>query len=158
MGRTGRPPKPTAQHKLEGTFRPDRAPAHPFTPELGAPARPEWLDAEGRREWDRVVPVLVKAGVLAPVDGGRLADYCAAHALAVRASRKYQREGLMVRPEYGPKATHPMIKIAREARAQANRLGIEFGLTPASRSRLAAPPPVVHDATAEFLGIRAVPT
>jgi P27 family predicted phage terminase small subunit len=157
MGRTGRPPKPTAQHKLEGTFRPDRVPAHTFTPELGAPARPEWLDAEGRREWDRVVPVLVKAGVLAPVDGGRLADYCAAHSLAVRASRKYQREGLMVKPDYGPKVTHPMIKIAREARAQANRLGIEFGLTPASRSRLDAPPPVVHDEVAEFLGLAVVP-
>ncbi len=137
MGKRGPPPKPTKLKKLEGTYRKDRAAGggEEMAPAPGTPIRPKWLDAEAKREWDRVVPQLAELGVLADIDGSMLADYCAAHALAVKAAAQYQREGLMLRTPFGPQK-HPMIKVAQEARGQARLLAGEFGLSPSARSRV----------------------
>lgn len=138
MGRGGRPRKPTAKKKLEGTYRADRAARNELTLPPGMPPRPSWLNTEARAEWDRVAPTLHAAGVLSLLDGGRLADYCAAHSLAVEATRLYQEEGIVVDSPQGQKA-HPAVGTAKEARAQARQLAGEFGLTPAGRSRVSAP-------------------
>jgi P27 family predicted phage terminase small subunit len=84
------------------------------------------------------VPRLLELGVLARIDRAALADYCAAHSLAVNATKRYKREGIVVKTPYGPKP-HPMIKIARESRTQANVLRAKFGLTPADRTRVGKP-------------------
>jgi P27 family predicted phage terminase small subunit len=139
MGRGGRPRKPTAQKKLQGTYRPDRAVRNELTLPAGMPPCPAWLNAEARAEWERVVPTLFAAGALSALDGGRLADYCAAHSLAVEATQLYQDEGIVVDSPQGQKA-HPAVGTAKDARAQARQLAGEFGLTPAGRSRVSAPP------------------
>jgi P27 family predicted phage terminase small subunit len=138
MGRRGPPPKPSALKKAQGTYRPDRAAVREVEPVPGVPEMPRWLDAEGRREWKRVVPQLAGLGILATVDRAMLADYCAAHSLAVRATREYQRAPLMTEGPHGP-VPNPLLKVAKEARAQARLLGAEFGLSAASRSRISAP-------------------
>ncbi len=138
MGKRGPPPKPTAQKKAEGTYRASRASRNELAPKPGVPDRPNWLDAEGRREWDKVVPQLEALGVLATIDAAMLADYCSAQALAVKATRIYQRQGPQVTVN-GQKQRHPMIKVAQEARAQARLFAGEFGLSPSSRSRISAP-------------------
>lgn len=120
---------------------------------------PDWLDEEAQIEWKRVAPLLEKVRVLFDPDKAMLADYCAAHSLAVKATIAYQTEGLMQEKLFaemykGRKKDlsqteklhlligkkHPMIKVAQEARAQAMRLGAEFGLSPASRTRVSAVP------------------
>lgn len=138
MGRRGPPPKPSALKRAHGTYRPDRAAPNEVAPAPGVPDMPRWLDAEGRREWKRVVPQLEALGVLATVDRAMLADYCAAHSLAVRATREYQRAPLMTEGPHGH-VPNPLLKVAKEARAQAARLGAEFGLSAASRTRISAP-------------------
>lgn len=138
MGRRGPPPKPSALKKAQGTYRADRAAVREMAPLPGAPEMPRWLDAEGRREWKRVVPQLAELGILATVDRAMLADYCAAHSLAVRATREYQRAPLMTEGPHGP-VPNPLLKVAKEARAQARLLGAEFGLSAASRSRISTP-------------------
>jgi P27 family predicted phage terminase small subunit len=138
VGKRGPPPKPSALKKREGTYRKDRAPRNEMVAPPAAPPRPDWLDAEGKAEWDRVVPQLLELGVLARIDQATLADYCAAHSLAVKATKKYQREGLVLKTPFGPQ-THPMVKIAKEARAQALALAREFGLSPSSRTRVGKP-------------------
>lgn len=138
MGRRGPPPKPSALKKLEGTHRKDRAARNELIAPPGTPERPAWLDAEARAEWERVVPQLAELGILATVDRGMLADYCAAHSLAVQATRRYQKDGLVVKTKQGP-LKHPMIKVAQEARAQARLLAAEFGLSAASRTRISVP-------------------
>lgn len=140
MGKRGPPPKPSAQKKLEGTYRKDRAARNEFAPKRATPTRPSYLDKLGRELWDFVVPILMERGVLTIVDGEGLARYCAAHSLEVKATQKYQREGLMLKTPYGPQ-THPMIKVAKEARAEADRLGAKFGLTPSDRTKISEPPP-----------------
>lgn len=47
---------------------------------------------------------------------------------------------------------NPLIKVAQGARAQALRIGVEFGLTPAARSRIStAPAPVKGEKAEEFI-------
>lgn len=151
MGRRGPPPKPTALKRLEGTYRKDRAARNEVQVAPGVPARPEWLDAEAKREWDRVVPKLAQLGVLTDLDGSMLADYCATHSIAVKAAKRVQREGLMLKGPFGP-VRNPLIKVAQEARAQARLLAAEFGLSPASRSRVsAAEKPKEEDKSEAFL-------
>jgi P27 family predicted phage terminase small subunit len=80
-----------------------------------------------------------------------LADYCAAHALAVNATREYQRAPLMTKGPHGP-VPNPLLKVAKEARAQARLLGAEFGLSAASRSRINTPEkPKEKDKSEDFL-------
>lgn len=138
MGKRGPPPKPSKLKKLQGTHRKDRAARNELEAKPGVPAMPSWLNAEARAEWRRIVPQLEALGILSDVDGGMLADYCTAHALAVNATKKYQREG-MVKTINGQLQKHPAVKIAQEARAQARLLAAEFGLSPSSRSRISAP-------------------
>lgn len=143
-GRSGRRRLPSAVKKRNGTFRPSRAAKNEVEVTLGRPDMPDWIarDPIAREEWDHIVPILEQARVLADPDKAMLADYCAAHSLAVNATIRYMKEGLVPRAKRGAKMAHihPMIKVAQEARNQAARLGAEFGLSPASRSRVSAVP------------------
>jgi P27 family predicted phage terminase small subunit len=137
-GRRGPPPKPSKLKKLQGTHRKDRAAPRELDAKPGVPTMPAWLNAEARAEWKRIVPQLDALKILSDIDGAMLADYCTAHALAVNATKKYQREGLTVKVN-GQLQKHPAVKIAQEARSQAARLAAEFGLSPSSRTRISAP-------------------
>ncbi len=115
----------------------------------GTPAMPDYLDPVARAEWHRVVPILVKAGVLTEADGTMVAAYCTAHSLYVRATDAYNEQGLMLK-ERGAKMAHvnPMVKVAAAARDQAMKLAAEFGLSPSSRTRVSgaiAPAPKADD-------------
>jgi P27 family predicted phage terminase small subunit len=125
--------------KARGTYRPSRAAKGEVLVKIGRPDTPDWLDEEGRREWKRVCDIFEEAKVLSPADQSMLADYCAAHSLAVNATKAYLKTGILPKQKKESHLTlraHPMIKVAQEARAQAMRIGIEFGLSPASRSRV----------------------
>lgn len=162
MGKRGPPPKPSAQKKLEGTYRKDRAARNEMRPTLGEPPVPKGLKGAALAEWRVVAPELARLGVLAIIDGGRLADYCRAHALAIRAAAKAEQEGEVVETYRGP-VRSPWQAIAQEARAQARLLAAEFGLTPSSRSRVstADATPRVDDAENDLFGgppsLKAIP-
>src|SRR4051812_43844368 len=78
MGNRGPPPLPTKLKLLRGTARADRSnPDEPKPPPvLEVPPAPAWLREHGRREWERVAPILVNTRVLTQVDLGILEDYC----------------------------------------------------------------------------------
>lgn len=135
MGRRGPVPMPKALKKRRGTYRPSRAAKDAMELPVETPDVPEWLDDEGRKEWARVVPMLEEAKVLSAIDRVALGNYCAAVSLAIKATREYQKYGVALTKNKRV-YTHPMIKVAQEARAQALRIGAEFGLTPASRTRV----------------------
>lgn len=143
MGLRGPPPEPSEVKKANGTYRADRAARNEVKAKPGVPKCPAFLKGEARKEWARVVPHLEQLGILSEIDQGRLADYCAAHALAVDATKKYTGRGkdggLMVTINGSQRVRNPLLKIAQEARAQARLLGQEFGLTPSARSRISAP-------------------
>lgn len=137
MGRRGPPPKPTAQKKLEGTYRKDRDPSAggEFTPPPGVPVRPKWLDKEACAEWNRVVPLLLEGKVLTALDGGALERYCVAHSNWVKAQRDVQKNGVVMLSKFGP-MTNPNVRIAKDERAAAKQLAQELGLSPSARTRV----------------------
>lgn len=158
MGRRGPPPLPTAVKERRGTLEKSRQVSAEMPGPPGAPVMPAWLDEVGRAEWSFIVPKLAEAGVLSTLDASALGRYCAAHSLEVAATLAYQRDGVCVETPFGPK-THPMVKVAREARAQANLLGGKFGLSPSDRTRVSVPEAPKKDADEDFLfgGLQVVP-
>jgi phage terminase small subunit len=90
-------------------------------PELvtGIPVPPRKLNAEGKREWERIVPDLVKTRILASIDLSYLATYCSLHAAIVAAEKK----GDLLPASYI---------------SQYRALASEFGIGPSSRSRIKA--------------------
>src|SRR4051794_37394957 len=75
----GRPPKPTALLELQGTARKDRHASREREPKPakgGFPAAPEWLQPEGKAEWERVQLAYAESGIVTPLDRGMLATYC----------------------------------------------------------------------------------
>jgi P27 family predicted phage terminase small subunit len=153
MGRRGPPPKPTKLRELEGN--PSRRPLNDREPKpkAGRVPCPTWLSAEAKAEWRRIVPELKRLGLLTTVDRTALACYCQAHAELVQATRTLDKEGRVVKVPVvawdkgsgthevvGHKLqTHPAVRLQRDAFGRVKQFLAEFGLTPASRSRLRTP-------------------
>jgi P27 family predicted phage terminase small subunit len=81
MGLRGPAPKPNAIRIAEGN--PARRPINTDSPQFaeGEPNQPLGMSLEARREWRRLVPILLSVpGLLTAADGHELADMCEARA------------------------------------------------------------------------------
>lgn len=145
----GRPPKPTQLKVLQGN--PGKRPLNQNEPKPKplAPKRPSWLTGEAKREWDRITPELERIGLLTIVDGASLANYCQWWAIYVQASKelkdhlaKYKKLTVTYVNTQGAEneVPHPSIAIAEKASKNIKAFCTEFGLTPASRSRMEVKP------------------
>lgn len=151
---------PTAVKKARGTLKKSREVARPVSLGGDGPvnvAAPRDLTRGAKAEWARVVGLLDSARVLTEADRTALALYCTAVDRAQRADRQVEKEGMtLVNPTTGAVHAHPLLSVAKEARAQALRYACEFGLTPASRGKMSAPgaadKPADADPLAAFLG------
>lgn len=141
-GRSGRPRLPSAVKKARGTYIPSRAAQNEVSFPVTRLNPPDWLSKRALEEWERVVPLLDSVKVLTEPDLIALANYCSAAGVAIQAQEEVNRVGLFAAVIKGSKMRHvnPLIKVAQEARAQALRYAIEFGLTPAARSRVVGQP------------------
>ncbi len=116
----GRKPKPTALRLIAGN--PGKRPmneSEPSFPACQTPA-PDWLTDEARSVWERVAPCLESNGMLTMADADSLATYCDVVGRYVTLRRA------------GEDAPMNLVQ-------QMRQLAAEFGFTPASRSRVAAP-------------------
>jgi P27 family predicted phage terminase small subunit len=68
-----------------------------------------------------------------------LAAYCGAYALWAEATAAIQKYGAMVKSPSGYPIRSPYVSIANRQTEIMMRIASEFGFTPASRSRIAAP-------------------
>jgi P27 family predicted phage terminase small subunit len=75
------------------------------------------------------------------LDRGALATYCGAYALWAEAMEQIQKYGTMVKSPTGYPIQSPYLSIANRQAEMMLRVASEFGFTPASRSRISAPPP-----------------
>jgi P27 family predicted phage terminase small subunit len=135
----GRKPTPTALKVLAGN--PGKRPLNHNEPKLqrGVGDPPDWLDERARAEWWRVVPDLEAAGVTTRVEATMLACYCQAVSRLLAAEALIAKEGITCMGQRGP-MKHPAVVIAREQMHIIRSLGSEFGLSPASRTTVAANP------------------
>jgi phage terminase small subunit len=128
--KTGRKAIPTAALKLHGTFRKDRhADRADATPPNGSPIRPDWFGETESALWDRVVPDLIRRGLVGELDTAQLISMCELWGL--------------YRASYKQAQTSPTDKEIRCAvtgyYAAFDRVASKFGLTSADLAGLKVP-------------------
>lgn len=134
-------PRPAGLKLIEGRGHGTDSGGRPVkaVPEFArsAPEAPEWLPAEARSEWNRVVPEMDRLGLLKSIDGAALTAYCMAWARLVTASAIVAVEGMVLHDDKQGKAQrHPALLTAEAASKELRAWATEFGLTPSSEQRL----------------------
>jgi P27 family predicted phage terminase small subunit len=143
----GPPPTPLHLRLLKGNpgkraLRPEPQPM--VTPDVPEP--PGFLLPAAKAEWLRLGPELHALGLLTTLDITAFAVYCQAmgrwllaeELLAKAAEGDAAGGGLVVDGSAGSPVINPMLRIAIQAARDVIRFGAEFGLTPSSRTRVAA--------------------
>lgn len=134
----GRPRKPTALKLLEGTYRPDRAnPREPKVAVLRRLTPPTWLRHLGDQGiavkfWQRNVPKLVSAGILAETDVEAFAMVCEIYSTYRRSASARPKSFRQRKGHSDPLAQW------NKALNQLHRALMSFGLNPAARSKVIA--------------------
>ena len=147
----GRKPKPTKLKKLEGV-RTDRINKAEPEPGPGKVTCPGFLSKEAKAEWRRIAPELTRLGLLTPLDRAAFAAYCASYARWVKVEMMLLDKGVLVKGAKGQMIVSPLLWISTSAMKQMLKFGVEFGLTPSSRSRLVGMAPDKGDWLDELLG------
>ena len=141
MAKTGPPPKPTALRKLQGNPSKRPFPQNEPQPRSGIPPCPRHIQGEARKEWSRTSKELASCGLLTSVDRAALAAYCQAWARWVQAEGVLREAGLLIKTPNGMLVQSPMLAIANRAMDQMKAFLVEFGMTPAARTRVQVQPP-----------------
>lgn len=119
MAVRGQKPKPTHLRLLSGNA--GKRPMNTLEPQYTACATepPEWLSDAARAHWERLAPMMARAGVLKESDRDLLATYCTVFAQYVEAVKAGERVSMSVV-------------------GQLRQLMGELGLTPSARARIVA--------------------
>lgn len=136
----GRRPKPTALKLAQGN--PGKRRLNKLEPRPSLPDRlpepPVFLGFEARQEWERVGGILLQVRILTGADLSALAQYCKIFGRWVEAERMVEKRGAVVRAKNGTPILNPHLVVANQTIKQMGKYLSEFGLTPSSRSRIAA--------------------
>ena len=135
----GRKPTPTHLKAITGNHGKRALNADEPIPAPSIPECPQELGAVARAEWDRLAGELSKLRLLTSLDRAALATYCGAYELWAEAIAAIQTYGSMIKSPQGFPMQSPYIAIANRQAELMLRVASEFGFTPASRSRIAAP-------------------
>ena len=133
----GRPRKPTALKILHGDFAKDPQRRNHREPDVptGIPDCPAWLAGDARKEWKRITDEIKSMKVVTLPDRSALEAYCTLYGQWRDALRQVKREGAVLTSEHGS-YENPASKIAARCCDQIHKYLCQFGLTPASRSRV----------------------
>ena len=147
----GRKPKPTALKELQGN--PGKRPLNKREPKpTGTPTCPSHLDDNAKKEWRRISKELTAIGLLTSVDRAALAAYCCAYSRWAAAEENIQKFGTVIKsPKSGYPVQNPYVSVANTALDLMRKFATEFGLTPASRSRLQVEQAQVEDPFEAFM-------
>ena len=106
---------------------------------------PDHLGEHGRKFWTRTGRILIAKGVLTPGDRESWTTMCVAYNRMTEAEIQMQTEGMTVDGYRGEKKKHPCFAIWKISCDQFTALSKEFGLTPASRSKIKIEDPPEKD-------------
>jgi P27 family predicted phage terminase small subunit len=107
-------------------------------------------DPEAWREWRRMSRELKVLGLVTLIDRAALSAYCLLWSRWVDAETKVREKGSVVRASDGNPVMNPYLRVASKALEQMKSMLVEFGMTPSSRSRIAANPVVDDDEDEKF--------
>ena len=147
----GRRPKPTHLRVLQGN--PGKRPlnVNEPKPKVEQLTPPEHLNAIALSEWNRVSEELSRLGLLTTVDRAAFAAYCTVYARWVDAEEGLKKTGPVVRAPSGYPMISPYYTVANQSLQLMRSYLIEFGLTPAARSRISIGPRQQDDPVEDFL-------
>lgn len=136
----GPAPTPTSLKKLRGN--PGKRPLRDNEPRPGefCAEPPKSFDKTGIAEWFRITAILKPLGLLTEADYLALETLCWSYQLVCRARRQLAKEKLRITSESGWSQANALLGIINQQTAVVNKMMAEFGMTPASRSRISVPP------------------
>ena len=148
MAKRGPKPKPTVLKRLAGSQRAD---ANKKEPEFASyiPDPPEDIANHELmlNDWNKHASMLYTAGLLTIADGEAFAMLVRA-LNEIRVVNEVLNRGYLVEINDGKTLTlHPYFKVRADAQATVKHLFAEFGMTPASRTRIEVqfvPPPTLN--------------
>lgn len=155
----GRKSKPTALKELEGNPGKRSLNKAEPKPKTDMPSCPRHLNKLARAEWHRITPQLEKLGLLSQIDRAALAAYCQAYGRWVEVERKLKELSTMsvdkmpylYKTMNGNLIINPLLSIANKCMEQMHKFLIEFGMTPAARTRISTTPYQKEDPLDELL-------
>lgn len=151
--RAGRPPVPTAMKRAAGNPGKRALNEREPQPALRLPPPPTWLSKTAKSEYRRVGKLLLGLGVMTEIDRVALAAYAVAYARWVTAEEQVAKLGEIVKSPNGHPIQNPHRSLANRAMDDMRRLLLEFGMTPASRTRVQTQGAGERDDLAELLGL-----
>jgi P27 family predicted phage terminase small subunit len=138
----GRKPKPTSIKVLEGNPGGRPINENEAKPSMDMPKKPPWLKGEAAKMWKVLGEELNRLGLMSQIDGHAFAMACSEYGIYVDCMKIIGKEGMIEEYVNTKGATNrvarPEISIANKSLAQFKTLCTEFGLTPASRTRIDA--------------------
>lgn len=138
----GRKPLPSKLKVLRGTDQKCRMNPDEARPNPEIPSAPRHLSREALMEWGRITDELHRLGLLSNIDRAALAAYCQAYGRWVEAETQIYADPecplLTSRTANGTTIQHPLVGIANSAALLMHKFLTEFGMTPSSRTRVAA--------------------
>ena len=133
----GRKRKPAAEHEANGN--PGKRPIRP-EPEykvVKGSMPPDWLDDGAKDIWHELIPMLERTRVYTEADKYSFAMYCLHASAVIRATLKLQEIGKDIYINTnGNVQPSPYDTILRQHSSLMHKCGGEFGLTPATRSKV----------------------
>lgn len=135
--RSGRRPKSSAAKRAAGNPGKRKLGVEPTFDALQIEEPPAWLGKHGKAEWRRIVPQLLREHTLSAVDVPALEGYCAAYERAISCEAQIKSDGPMTQDEGGRIIKHPLLPVVAAAWREVRAFASEFGLTPATRSKVA---------------------
>lgn len=133
----GRTPQPSKIRLITGN--PGKRPINKQEPQPaeGIPKKPKnFLTEEASAEWDRIVPQLTACGLLTHLDFAALLGYCMTYSDYIMATREVQRLGPVITCPNGALQKNPYMAQANASLKLLRGFMADFGLSPASRSRV----------------------
>ena len=128
------------EKKLRGTYQPCRdIEPQAITPLSRMPNVPDWLGDEGKRIWREQGANLLKAGLLSDSDIIAFSRYCQYAGLFERLMRELSTDDLVLVLPNAITTPNPKFKMALDCQNQADKIGRQFGLSPATRKNLPQP-------------------
>ncbi|MCH7475648.1 MAG: phage terminase small subunit P27 family [Gemmatimonadetes bacterium] len=138
----GRPRKPTAAHKRDGTYRPARHGGR-NEPEFRRPdfQPPPELDKLAKKEWKRLAGELAALGLLTRADRATFAAYCQAWSDWIQLTDTLNKMGdVTYTTANGYVGITPLIHTRQKAWQMMKEAATRFGLDPSSRASLDVSP------------------
>lgn len=134
----GRKRLPTKLKILKGTQRVDRLNPSEPDPANHIPDAPDFLSKDALIEWGRISHELNNLGLLSEIDRAALAIYCQAWGRVVKYEKVIAEKGELYKTPNGSIQTSPALWVVNKAIEQCHKFLTEFGMSPASRSKVSA--------------------